>query len=442
MKRVLIITEKFPPNPETAANRPLGWAKYFNKFGYKPIIVTRNWDIAYSKNIAEYQYTPVGDDVIHKIYDTHEVYYLPFKGNFRTRFILKHQYLRYKLACKAITFVDQLATVMGWYKVSMYRPYYDWAGQFLEQNEDIDLVLITGSPFTFFHLGKRIKEKYGRRWIADYRDPWTVPEGVMGRMGGGRLHRFMEQLEHKAEYRWVRTAAKVTSVSDYITQKIASFVNVPGVTIYNGYFPEEKMLNMPATGISSDKKRFTILYNGSLYPIQQIEIFLEGFKLLVDYFKGSIDVHFAGIGIDSVPGAAERVLKQLKGYEAHASVTRRIPKAEYLQLQGAAQVLLMAGTGTEIKGITSSKIFDYMLIEKPVLVVANDKDVVEKILTETGQGLFADTPAEVLEQLKPLVEHYLKTGAIEIHYNQEAVAQYSREAQTQHMARIFDEILQ
>jgi glycosyltransferase involved in cell wall biosynthesis len=437
MKKLLIVTEKFPPNTETAANRPLGWAKYFHQYGYKPVIVTRNWDIEYVSDIISYQYTLAGDKVIHEVYDEYEVYYLPFKGNYRTRFILRHRYERHKLACKALTFVDQLTTAFGWFRFSMYRAYFVWADQYLDQNNDIDIALITASPFTFFRLGKRLKRKFKLKWVADYRDPWTVPRGVMGR-NGGRLHKMMEKLEHKAERRWVATADHITSVSEYITQSISDFLQIPGTTIYNGYLPEEKV----STALVPRQEEFTFLYNGSLYDMQQIEIFLDGFKLLVDHYKGIMPIRFKGIGIDAIPVSSERVRKHMHGYEEYLMITGRIPKAEYLAIQATAQVLVIAGTGPEIKGITSSKIFDYILIEKPVLLVGNDKDVVEDILTRTEQGIFADTPGEVFEKMKVLIEEFLVKGQLNTPYNQEAVAYYSRANQTGLMAGVLDEVVQ
>jgi len=437
MKKILIVTEKFPPNTETAANRPLGWARYFHQYGYKPIILTRNWNIEYVNDVIAYQYTPVGDKVIHEIYDTHEVYYLPFKGNYRTRFIKKYRYERYRLLCRALTFLDQLATAFGWYRFSMYRAYFDWADRYLTQHDDIALALITASPFTFFRLGKRLKRRYRLKWVADYRDPWTVPKGVMVREGG-MMHRIMGVMEHKAEKRWVATADHITSVSDFITQNISDFLQVPGTTIYNGFFPEEKVSH----DFVAKPGEFTFLYNGSLYDIQQIEIFLDGFKKLVDHFKSYITVRFKGIGIDAIPASSARVRSYLKGYEDYVTITARVSKAEYLDIQASAQVLLIAGTGPGVKGITSSKIFDYILVEKPVLMVANDKDVVENILLKTGQGIFADTPEEVFEKMKTLIEEYLLHGKVKAFYNEKAVAFYSREQQTRLMSGIFDRLLQ
>mgnify|MGYP001445437583 FL=1 len=43
-KKVLILAYDFPPYNSIGAQRPYSWLKYFNEFGFQPIIVTRHWD--------------------------------------------------------------------------------------------------------------------------------------------------------------------------------------------------------------------------------------------------------------------------------------------------------------------------------------------------------------------------------------------------------------
>lgn len=336
-----------------------------------------------------------------------------------------------------MSLVEQLAFTAGIYRLTEFGYFFSFTKQLLRENKDIKLALITGCPFHLFQLGGIMLRQFGVKWIADYRDPWTIPQGVLAREEDRkhRLHLMIERRERKAESRWTATASHITSVSEYLTEAIAGQLGKPGTTIYNGYLHEEKTARSAKK--RTDNKRFTILYNGSLYPIQQIELFLDGFKKLVDVYKDRIEISFQGIGIDFIPGAAQRVKDNSKGYESYVNITGRLPKQDYLVIQDEAQVLLIAGTGP-IKGITSSKIFDYILVPKPVLMVANDKDVVEKILQETGQGIFADTPEEVFEKLSVLVDEYLLRSENTINYNEDAVYYYSRENQTRLMAGILD----
>lgn len=434
VKKVLIISFRYPPNTETGAARPRGWAKYLYQFGYKPIIVTRNWQFKHPGD-STLLITPSGSEVLHEVYDTHEVYYLPYKGTYRTNLFLKYRNSKYAFFYKCLSFFDQAAESLGFYYFSEYRMFFTWILSFLKKNRDIQLAVITACPFKLFNIGKLIHKKYGVRWVADYRDPWTTEKSYF-KEGASLLHRLLHRLEHSAEYRWCSTAAHITSVSDHITHSISRFLGVKGTTIYNGYFERERNLPVQVT----DRSVFKIIHNGSLYPIHKIEVFLEGLKKLINFYEGKIAVVFYGIGMEYTPLAAKRVASCMKGYEKNVMLTNRLTEEEYLNMQNGAQLLLIAGAGHEIKGVTSSKIFDYITVEKPVLLVPNDNDVVEHILKQTGQGIFADTPGEVFDVLCPLVEAYRTTGNIHTTYHKEAVGFYSREQQTKKLAELLDSI--
>jgi len=86
MKKILIISYFFTPCNLTAANRVTGFAKHLNKFGIFPIIVTRNWGLPI--NTPEDVLRTTGENSIHEVFDTHEVYYLPYKSSLRDRIFL------------------------------------------------------------------------------------------------------------------------------------------------------------------------------------------------------------------------------------------------------------------------------------------------------------------------------------------------------------------
>ena len=49
MIRAVVLSYFFPPCNLTASQRAYGWAKYLNRNGYYPIIITRSWDVAILK---------------------------------------------------------------------------------------------------------------------------------------------------------------------------------------------------------------------------------------------------------------------------------------------------------------------------------------------------------------------------------------------------------
>ncbi len=55
----------------TPAFRTYSWAKYFKKFGYYPVVISRNWDIPIANQTDVDKVTGTG--VKHEINDDYEV---------------------------------------------------------------------------------------------------------------------------------------------------------------------------------------------------------------------------------------------------------------------------------------------------------------------------------------------------------------------------------
>ena len=58
---------------------------------------------------------------------------------------------------------------------------------------------------------------------------------------------------------------------------------------------------------------------------------------------------------------------------------------------------------SNIKGVTSSKIFEYISLQKPFIVCPNDHDVLEEIATKSGLGKVIDSQNEVVQYLNKII---------------------------------------
>jgi glycosyltransferase involved in cell wall biosynthesis len=261
----------------------------------------------------------------------------------------------------------------------------------------VSTVLISGNPFEQFYFGYKLKKTFPRiKWIADYRDDWTTSEVTKV-----PFRKFQQYFEKK----WVRTASFITTISPYYQKKITDLVQVPGHTIYNGFS------ELIETKEKSNNDEFVITYNGTLYQTQEIEIFLDGFKLFLDS-KPSVNVKlkFPGILIDMTQ--AQRVANYLKGYEKHYEMTDRLPKEQVLDIQQNSDLLLMVAH-KNIKGVTSSKIFEYLSLQKPFIVCPNDHDVLEEITIKSGLGTALNSSQEVFGHLKKMIAESEKKNNLE-----------------------------
>jgi glycosyltransferase involved in cell wall biosynthesis len=385
VKKVLIISYFFPPCNLTASNRIAGWEKHLPENGIYPIIVTRNWEG--TELTAEERLMDSGSELRVEKKDHSEVHYLPYLASIRDKLFRKSgNNSVYRLLSKFLTLIGVFIQPFC-IRAIPYNNLYFHAKRLLKENSDISTVLISGNPFEQFYFGYKLKKAFPRiSWIADYRDDWTTSEVV--KVPFRSFHRYFEK-------KWVGTASCFTTISPFYQAKISKLVNIPGHTIYNGF--EQLIENTHKASPDS----LVITYNGTLYESQHIEIFLEGLRLFIDANPDKkITFNLPGILFDQKQ--ANRVLKNMKGYESHLVMTNRISKEEVIEIQQNSDLLLMV-SHKSIKGVTSSKIFEYLSLQKPFIICPNDQDVLEEIATQSGLGVVLDTHQQVLKYLNNVI---------------------------------------
>ena len=383
MKKALIISYFFPPCNLTASNRISGWERHLPENGIYPIIITRNWEG--TELTQEDRMKSSGNEI--KIFqkETSEIHYLPYKSTFRDYcFIHSSKNIFFKYLSKILTLINLFLQPINVRSIP-YANLYFHSRVYLKNNPDVKTVLISGNPFEQFYFGYLLKKEFPSiNWIADYRDDWTTSEVTKV-----PFRKFQQYFEKK----WVGTASFITTISPYYQKKITELVQVPGHTIYNGF---SELIEKKE---KSNNDEFVITYNGTLYETQEIEIFLDGYKLFLDTKPNvNVKLKFPGILIDKTQ--AQRVANCLMGYEEHYEMTDRLSKQQVLDIQQNSDLLLMVAH-KNIKGVTSSKIFEYISLQKPFIVCPNDHDVLEEIATKSELGV-------VLKSTNELVEFFTK----------------------------------
>lgn len=383
MKKVLIISYYFPPCNLTSAQRIGSWEKYLPRNRFYPIVVTRNWT---GKELSETQrLESSGKKERYVKKENSEIYYMPYKASLRDYFFRKREgNVFYKLCSKILTTLTVFFRHFS-LQIIPYSNIYFKAKEILINNPDIKLVIISVDPFEQFSFGYHIKKEFPQiKWVADYRDDWTTSEID--------FHLF-RPIQSFFEKKWVKTASAIISVSPYYTQKISKFINVKGFTIFNGFDFESTK-----TQLFDNNDSFIITYNGTLYESQPIDIFLNGFKRFLNCnINKRIHIHFPGLAI--LNQQKSRVEKLLSGFENYYTITDRLPKNDVIELQLKSDILLMVAH-QNVKGIPSSKIFEYIGLQKEFIVCPSDNDVLDYIAYECGLGKVLNNEEEVFHYLQ------------------------------------------
>jgi hypothetical protein len=427
LKKVVILADYFPPCNLTPAERIFSFASYLNEFGFYPVVVTRNWDIPILHSRDEHRKT--GGHIIHEDHGNYEVYYVPFKPTLKNRMFRKFYgtkfYFLYLCTAFLYTFCENFSSLF-----TPYMPLYRQCEKLLRENNDIDYLIISGTPFHLFKFGYKLKKKFNIRWIADYRDDWNTNNLMQSNF----FKKLLRKISVHYEKKWVLSADFFVSVTDLYVNKIHNLLKkITGYTISNGYIESNYV-----TTNNEVSREFIISYAGSLYNTQPVEVFLTAYKKFVDKNGNAPASKVVFVGLEGNPPLLSIVKKLTEGYENYFEYTLRVSKKEAIAIQNRSTVLLAIGYGNR-KGIPGSKVYEYVALRKPVLICPSDNDIMEEILRSTNQAIVANNADECFKKLQRLYSEFQKNGKIIIQINDAVTEQYTRRAQAGKLAAIMTE---
>ena len=424
MKKILLVSFYFFPCTLTPSQRLSYWAKNFHKLGYYTTVITREWTEETKSHFDTKK--PLGDKIRYEKFSEYEVYYLPFRPGILDRSYLKFGETFFR---PIFLFIKLLDVFLAGFtlRFTSFRSLEKLAFS-LVRKESFESAIISAEPFYLFRIGYELKKKLGFKWIADYRDDWSTNELQMVK-SGGLIRKWVATIEAIYERKWVGTAKTIVSVSEPYTKRISDFIGKRGVTIQNGF--EEELLSLRTDELLEE---FTLVYSGVLYPSQNINLILGALELAFDQNK-PFRLIFLGAGFDI---KERRRIEGLVPKKIHhlVSVTDRLPRNKALEILVKTHAFLGIAYG-EMKGIPSSKLYEYMGLQKPVLLCASDHDLMEAMLADTGLGFFADSSEEALIKIDQIRDLY-SSGLIDKFRNlsMSGIRKYARFQQFQKIVSV------
>jgi glycosyltransferase involved in cell wall biosynthesis len=262
----------------------------------------------------------------------------------------------------------------------------------------IDAIYSSSPPVSGHIAAGLLARRLGRRWVADFRDPW------IGNAFARPLPAPHRALQRRVE-RWiVARADRVVLATGRLRDDFAArypdqaseFVHIP-----NGY--EASELDVPAA--PRDDDRFHLVYAGSVYGERELELFLDGVERLLERrpaLRDRLRVDFVGWFSQANLAIAARRLPALAPIVRHHGFRAR---AEAIALQRAADAgLVLIAPGPNRESVATGKLYEYLGLDLPILAVTPPGEVRE-ILAELDWGVVADpTPDGVAEGLERILE--------------------------------------
>ena len=425
-KKVLFIAYYFPPLGMGGVQRAAKFAKYLPSFRWKPFVLT----------VKDVQYLAKDPSLLEELPPEVEVIRTGSFDPLRISFVLKDLFKKRTQKAGSVQQTRiKRPKLSSWFffpdsKIG-WIPFALLAGLKLAREEKIDLIFTTSPPPSLHLVGYLLKLLTGKPWVADFRDPWV-----------GFRHEeyptpFHVWLKNRLIKKISENADAIVSVNQKISQRLLSLHPLVKKieTIPNGYDESDFCLPPP---VKSDL--FVIGYLGTFSQDHDPEPFLSGLKSLLEEKavpKEKIKLVHIGlcVGID-----LDRLVKK---YDLGGVVEKKgyLPHKEALaRLEEASLLLLTTSQTQDAEMISTSKLFEYMPLRKPILAIVPPAGAAAEVVYSLNLGKVASPadPIGIKRELSAFVSAWEK-GALSLDSDEEKIKMFSRRFLTSRLASFFDE---
>lgn len=336
-----------------------------------------------------------------------------------------------------------------------------WFLQFLFQDKDYKLAkyiehtvnvadfdLIFCSSFNLFPLtaAAHLSSKYKKPLVVDLRDiaeQWGTKSYFAHKASNIKaINNFIlgviEKRRIKQRNKAIKKSVAVTTISQW-HKDFLSKISTNTHLIFNGY---DKNVFYPQI-IKS--QYFEIIYTGRIYDLQfrNPNLLFAAIKELDEEEKitaGNVKISWY-VEPDIQPLLKETTQKY--GIEKYNEINGYVPTSEIPELLNRASInLLLTNKSTKegLHGIMTTKFFEALGVEKPILCVRSDEDCLAKTISETEAGLAATNVEEVKQFIMTHYNRWKQQGYT--HVDVKGKERFSRQEQAKQFMEIFNSAIQ
>lgn len=380
LKKVLIITYYWPPSGGVGVQRWLKFAKYLPDWGWEPIILTPSnpaFDLKDSSLIQDVRH----ETEVLKI-PIWEPYSLVEKLSGKKGQQNLNRGMALEGGKKGI-----LSRLFPWMRGNLFipdprvfwvRPATEFAMRILESNH-IEAIITTGPPHSVHLIGRKLREKSGLPWIADFRDPWTKWE-VLHRM---QLSTLAMKLHQSLERKVLTTADLVLTATPGLQEDLDKLGARLSKTVLNGVDHADLPAGYPDTSVPD---KFRIVYVGLMNEKRNPPALWEALDELCarsEEFRADLEVSLTG----SISAAIQQSLTAYDNIKDRCVIRENVSHQEVFNLyQSAAVLLLLVEQEAASRIVIPAKLYEYMTAQKPVLYIGDPTNGAGEIIEKENAG--------------------------------------------------------
>ena len=382
-------------------------APYFEKFGYKPWIITMRSNRVKTGRIPSDQVIEIGD------YKRGELEKARWGADIR--FVRKVD----QIGLRPL-YLDQYLWIWG-LKV--------WAArnEIKQKIGRVDCILGSFGPASALWIAKTLAKHWNVPWVADFRD--------LGALMENQRHSFIRRLDGWLEKRWLRTARAAITVGPTFKEIVASKYNKPSRVIYNGFDEPVYSTSGIHTGLHEQIRRPYVHYAGQIYfnQIPSFELALRGLSRLKH-----LQMVFRILGPRYIENKLKKYAEELGLVENKRILF--LPPAEREIVTGESEKsmanLVVAQMYEPSRGTLPAKFFGLLPLTPPLLGVGPEDSDLGNLMRETRKGALCET-AEAIAAFLEAVERNPRQFSGE----PLAIQKYSRSSQARRLSSFLDELL-
>lgn len=424
MKKVLVLAYDFPPLISIGAQRPYSWYRYFAEQGYQVTVVTRKWPASTNRQEDYVKPTEAGDSIEGDDEGLRTVIRTAYKPNMRDKMLLHFGLNRFVIIRKILSFIYAISEHL-FLAFDSKQAIYHAADIYLKEHK-VDYIIATGEPFILFKYASVLSKKYSTPWVADYRDGWTNNQGGYRNT---KLDKLLNKFQQGREQKYIANAVLITTAAPAYKEQLQKIHPTKKVeVVFNGYFEEY----YDSLQVEEANEKFIISYAGTIYSYQRIDMFMQGFNTLLSKLpNANIELRFYGLNA----GLKESITDMAGGNVGYIHFFNKITTAELAKELAVSNINLLLSA--KYVNTLASKVFDYMAVRKPILLVENDFGILAEILRECNAGQAIENSDELANVLMKHYNDFMQNEGRHVWVNSDNVQKYSRRAQ----AKVFVSLL-
>ncbi|MEP2026542.1 glycosyltransferase, partial [Reichenbachiella sp.] len=296
----------------------------------------------------------------------------------------------------------------------------------------VDVIVTTGPPHSMHLIGLGLKKKCNVKWVADFRDPWSDWD-LLDKLGVKGIAR---RIHEKLEKRVLHHADHVLTASQGIQRSLLEKHSSTSISVItNGFDPDDIAEITP----NKSNEKFRITHLGLLNELRNPDVLwncLEEICVEIPQFENDLELLLAGMVSDSI----------LKRIQTSLSLGTKLSHLDYISHQEVFEyyrdsniLLLLLNPNDDEQLIIPGKLFEYLLVKKPVLAIGKKKSEVHEILQSSKAGEVFEI--EEHEKIKKMIlDLYKQFQSGKPPIEMELTDHFSRKNLTGRLAELLNEL--